>query len=259
LGLRPSFGLLLKLYLVGGFFNTFLPSGFGGDVVRVVELGQEEAENTAALGTVFVDRLTGILSLMAMGLIVLPFADGLTRWVRWIFAAMAIGGLTAGALLLEGRLFLRMTGWLPGGFRLVGEGKLAKIYATITGSGSRAIWIALGFSTIFNLTNIILHWLCATAVGMTLSPTTYFVVVPLLAMTLLLPISLGGLGPRDWLAQVMLIPQGVTQPHIAAWTLSVWAVTGAAGLVGGALYLIQSIFGLAQPTLQREDDPQALS
>lgn len=254
LGLRPSFGLLLKLYLVGGFFNTFLPSGFGGDVVRVVELGQEAEESSAALGTVFVDRLTGILSLMAMGLVILPFASGLEPWIRWVFGSIAFGGLIAGALLLEGRLLLRMTGWLPGGFRLTGEGKLAKIYAAITGSGTRAIWMALVFSTLFNLTNILLHGVCATAVGMDLNPAVYFVVVPLLALTLLLPISMGGLGPRDWLAQVMLIPLGVTTSHIAAWTLSVWAVSGLAGLVGGLVYLVESIFDLTRKRGQLDRD-----
>jgi hypothetical protein len=72
LGLAPSFGRLLKLYFVGAFFNTFLLSGFGGDVVRVIELAQDE-RRSAAFGTVLVDRMTGILSLFLMGLIVLPF------------------------------------------------------------------------------------------------------------------------------------------------------------------------------------------
>jgi len=76
LGLHPGFWRLLKLYFVGGFFNTFLPSGFGGDVVRVIELAQGQA-TSAAIGTVLVDRLTGILSLLALGLMVLPFAGEL--------------------------------------------------------------------------------------------------------------------------------------------------------------------------------------
>ncbi|MGC9468648.1 MAG: lysylphosphatidylglycerol synthase transmembrane domain-containing protein, partial [Anaerolineae bacterium] len=129
LGLRPSFPLLLRLYLVGGFFNVFLPSGFGGDVVRVLELGNSEQDEAsgeqapsqgateseapparlAALGTVLVDRLTGILSLMAMGLVVLPFAQGLTTAVISVFVAVAVSGLAAGALLLEGTLLRRLT------------------------------------------------------------------------------------------------------------------------------------------------------
>ncbi len=34
-GARVSFGRAVYLYFVGAFFNTFLPTGFGGDVVRV--------------------------------------------------------------------------------------------------------------------------------------------------------------------------------------------------------------------------------
>jgi uncharacterized protein (TIRG00374 family) len=32
---RLSWFILLQLYLVGGFFNAFLPTGLGGDVMRV--------------------------------------------------------------------------------------------------------------------------------------------------------------------------------------------------------------------------------
>ncbi|MHB1319438.1 MAG: lysylphosphatidylglycerol synthase transmembrane domain-containing protein, partial [Anaerolineae bacterium] len=239
LGLRPPFLLLLKLYLVGGFFNSFLPSGFGGDVVRVLELGRDAEDRAAALGTVVVDRLTGILSLLVLGLVVLPFARGLEPWLVRLFVAVAGAGSAAGALLLEGRLLRRLTSWLPARLSLVGQGKLAQIYAAVTGSGSRAVWLALAYSTLFNLTNIGVHWLCARAVGIDLSLSFYFVVVPLLSLALLVPISVGGLGARDWVAQALLGPTAVPEPTTAAWTLSVWAVTAAVGLIGGAIYLWQ--------------------
>jgi len=246
LGLRPPFWLLLRLYLVGGFFNAFLPSGFGGDVVRVVELGQHEEDRAAVLGTVLVDRLTGILSLLAMGLAVLPFAKGLTPAVCWVFAGVAGAGLLAGALVLEGRLLRRLTPWLPTRVSLAGEGALAKVYAAVTGSGSRALWVALGLSTVFNLINVLVHWVCGRAVGLELQSSAYFVVVPLLALALLLPISVGGLGARDWVGQLLLVPSGVPDTLSAAWTLSVWAVTAAAGLVGGLIYLYEGLAGLAR-------------
>ena len=244
LGLRPSFGLLFKLYLVGGFFNSFLPSGFGGDVVRVLELGRDAENRSAALGTVVVDRLTGILSLLLMGLVVLPFARGLAPWVRRLFAGVAVAGGIAGAVLLQGRLLRRATAFLPPQLSLEGQGKPAQVYAAVTGSGSRAIWLALFFSTLFNATNVTIHWLCARAVGMDLSISFFFVVVPLLSLALLLPISVGGLGARDWVGQMLLVPTGLAEPTIAAWTLSVWAVTAGAGLVGGVIYLWQGVSGL---------------
>jgi len=246
LGLRPPFLRLLKLYLIGGFFNAFLPTGFGGDVVRVLELGRDAEDSSAALGTVLVDRLTGILSLMALGMIVLPFAVGLAPWLRWLFVVVAVGGLAAGGLLLQGTLLRRLTAHLPGKLSLVGEGKLAQIYAAVVGGGSRAIWLALVYSTIFNLLNICVHWLCARAVGIELGVPFYFVLVPLLSLTLLIPFSVGGLGARDWVAQMLLAPTAVAEASTAAWTLSVWAVTAAAGLVGGVLYLWQGISGLAR-------------
>jgi len=256
LGMSPSFRLLLKLYLVGNFFNTVLPSGFGGDVVRVVELTQQERGTipgaatgaSAAVGTVIVDRLTGILSLMALGLLVLPFSPNLAPWLVWLFVVLALGGLLGGALLLEGRLLRWMTAYLPSALSLAGQGKLADIYAVVSGAGAPAIWSALTLSTLFNLVNIVIYWLCGLAVGIDVPLSFYFVLTPLLSLTLLVPISVGGLGARDWVAQPLFGSVGVPDVIAAAMTLSVYAVTLAVGLIGLAIYLVEGLAGLWKRT-----------
>ncbi|HOU14235.1 MAG TPA: lysylphosphatidylglycerol synthase transmembrane domain-containing protein [Anaerolineae bacterium] len=245
LGVRPPFWVLLKLYLVGNFFNTILPSGFGGDVVRVLELAQQDRQS-AAVGTVVVDRLTGILSLMALGLVVLPFTRGLAPWLVWMFVVIAGGGLVGGALLLEGNLLRRVTAQLPQALSLAGQGKLAGIYAAVTGSGARAVWQALWLSTVFNLVNIAIYWLCGLAVGMAVKPGFYFIFVPLLSLTLLIPISVGGLGARDWVGQPLFGSVGVPDAVAAAMTLSVYAVTLAVGLIGFVIYLVEGVAGLVR-------------
>ncbi len=248
LGVKPPFRLLLKLYLVGNFFNMVLPSGFGGDVVRVVELAQQNRQS-AAVGTVIVDRLTGILSLMALGLAVLPFTHGLAPWLVWMFVIVAVGGLLGGALLLEGRLLRRITtrllqARLPQVLSRAGQGKLADIYAAVSGSGARAIWQALALSTLFNLINIAIYWLCGLAVCIDVPLSFYFVFVPLLSLTLLVPISVGGLGARDWVAQPLFGSVGVPEAVAAGMTLLVYAVALAVGLIGLAIYLVEGITGL---------------
>jgi uncharacterized membrane protein YbhN (UPF0104 family) len=243
LGVTPPLKLLLKLYLVGNFFNTVLPSGFGGDVVRVVELAQQNSQS-AAVGTVIVDRLTGILSLMALGLVVLPFTQGLAPWLVWMFVVIAVAGLLGGALLLEGRLLRYITARLPQALSLAGEGKLADIYAAVSGSGARAIWQALALSTLFNLVNIVICWLCGLAVGINVPFSFYFVFMPLISLTLLVPISVGGLGARDWVAQPLLGSVGVPNTVAAGMTLSMYAVTLAVGLIGLAIYLVEGFTGL---------------
>ncbi|MGC9394692.1 MAG: lysylphosphatidylglycerol synthase transmembrane domain-containing protein [Anaerolineae bacterium] len=243
LGVTPPLRLLLKLYLVGNFFNAVLPSGFGGDVVRVVELAQQE-QRSAAIGTVIVDRLTGILSLMALGLVVLPFTRGLAPWLVGTFIVVAVGGLLGGALLLEGRLLRRLTARMPPALSLAGQGKLADIYAAVSGSGARAIWQALALSTLFNLVNIAVYWLCGLAVGIDVPLGFYFVFVPLLSLTLLIPISVGGLGARDWVAQPLFGSVGVPAAAAAGLTLAVYAVMLAIGLIGLAIYLVEGLAGL---------------
>ncbi len=246
LGLRPSFWVLLKLYLIGGFFNTFLPSGFGGDVIRVLEIAQSQGDRAAALGTVLVDRMAGILALLALGLIVVPFVPGLPIGLALGFAAIACVGLLAGILVLDGRLLRRLSRWLPDRLSVSGRGKLALVYAAVTGSGAKAVVQALGLSLLFNLVNILVYWLCAQAVSIHLELSFYFVAVPLLSLSLLLPISVGGLGARDWVAQWLLAPMAIPNAATAAWTLGYWAVTAVAGLVGGLLYLAEGGRGLLQ-------------
>ncbi len=63
---------LVELYFAGSFFNTFLPSGFGGDAVRIIEVAKDVPARIAA-GTVIVDRLTGIMALLILALVALPF------------------------------------------------------------------------------------------------------------------------------------------------------------------------------------------
>jgi hypothetical protein len=240
LGLRPPFGQLVSLYLVGGFFNTFLPSGFGGDVVRVLEI-THGTQDLAAAGTVLLDRLTGILSLMALGLLMLPFVPNLPSWLVWALVVTSIAGLAAGFLVLEGRWLRKATARLPGPLSLVGEGKLAQIYAAVTGCGQRAIIQALALSTVFNVINIGVYWLCGRAVGISVGLRFYFIATPLLSLSLLLPISVGGLGVRDWVAKSLFDAVGVLEKQAVAMSLSVYVVTAVAGLVGGGLYLGQAV------------------
>lgn len=254
LGLCPPFWRLLRLYLVGGFFNAFLPSGFGGDVIRVLELTQEDShegkiesatvDSSAAVGTVLVDRMTGILSLMALGLLILPFTNDLEPWLIWTLIIVAGGGLLGGFLVLEGRLLRKITAFLPNSLSLAGEGILAKIYAAVTGCGPRAIAEALALSTVFNLLNIVIYWLCGLAVGISVGIKFHFITTTLLSLTLIVPVSVGGLGIRDWVAQPLFASVGIGQDLAAAMTLCIYAVTAAAGLVGGVLYMQQALRGL---------------
>jgi len=237
------FGRLLRLYFVGQFFSSFLPSQFGGDVVRALELTQD-TDSSASIGAVLLDRMTGLLVLFVIGLAVLPFnAARMEPWLVWLLLAVAGGGLTMGALVLEGRFLRRITAWLPSSLSLVGEGPLANIYAAITGCGRRAVWSAFGISLIFNLINVLINWLCGRAVGTGISLDYFFIATPILSVSGLIP-SIGGWGIRETVSTLIFTPTGTDANVAAAIGVMVGIVTLAAGLIGGILYGIEGLRGL---------------
>jgi len=237
---RVPFGRLLRLYFVGQFFNTFLPSAFGGDVVRALELTQD-TDTSAAIGTVLLDRMTGLLVLFVMGLAALPFhAARMEPWLVGLLIGVAGGGLVVGALVLQGQLLRRLTGWLPTGLSLTGHGPLAKVYAAVTGCGWQAVTSAFGVSVVFNLVNVVINWLCGQAVGVGVGLGYFFAVTPLLAVSGLVP-SIGGWGVREAVSTALFAPTGAGANVAAALGMAVGLVTLASGLVGGCVYLVEGI------------------
>ena len=63
---RVPIGWLLNSYLVATFFNNFLPSNIGGDVIRVRDTAAQAGSKTLATTVVLMDRGLGLLGLLAI-------------------------------------------------------------------------------------------------------------------------------------------------------------------------------------------------
>ena len=104
MGLRMPFWKLAEQYLLGTFFNNFLPTMIGGDAARVYYLGREEGYATVAT-SVFVDRGLGFLSLSASGSLLVWWLDITTpafivaRQVLTILLVVLVAGLAAALTL----------------------------------------------------------------------------------------------------------------------------------------------------------------
>lgn len=250
LGVPVSLRRLTTIYFVGNFFNAFLPSGFGGDVMRVVEAARD-VPVAVATGTVIVDRLTGLLMLFVMALLALPFRPpGFPPLWLWAIAGVSAAGLGAGAVLLDGRLIRRFGGWLPGKLSPVGDGPIAQVLAAVQGSGWPAVRGALLVSLIFNL--MLVGWWAATgqALGLPLTLSHYLLAAPIMSIALLLP-SISGLGVREALAPSLFAIGGVTPEEAISLTFLVFVVTRVSSLMGGPVYLA-SLWGQ-----RRDEDARA--
>src|SRR6476620_2774110 len=64
--IRLTFAYLTKSFLVATFFNNFLPSNIGGDVIRIADTAKAAGSKTLATTVVLIDRGIGLLGLALM-------------------------------------------------------------------------------------------------------------------------------------------------------------------------------------------------
>lgn len=239
-GSSIRFGRLVELYLVGSFFNAFLPSGLGGDVVRAAEAAQN-VEPSIAASTVLVDRLTGLLALFAMALLVLPFRPAaFPVELAWTVGAICVAGLIVGFTLIDGRLLTAVIRKLPPALRISGDGFLNKFARAIDSCGWRALGGALLVSVLFNLIQVGWWATAGRALGLEISFSYYLLIVPVMSLALLVP-SIGGLGVRENLSPALFSGAAITAEEAVALSLLVFGLERVASLLGAPVYLA-SIF-----------------
>ncbi len=240
LGEHVRYRRLVALYFAGTFFNTFLPSGFGGDAIRIIEVAKNVPASTAA-GTVIVDRLTGIMSLLLIGLFSLLFRpENFPDNLALIIALVCLIGLAGGAILLEGNLITRLGGWLPPMFSTEGDGTVAKLLQAVKGCGPKAVAGALWVSMVFNLL-LVSWWVAAVkALGHNVSYGYMMIVVPMMSIALLVP-SISGLGVRESIAGPLFYAAGLADSTAVILSLLVRVVLLVVSLLGAPIYLMTSI------------------
>ncbi len=244
LGAKVRYWRLVELYFVGNFFNAFLLSGVGGDVVRAFEAAKDVSAENAA-GTVIVDRLTGLLITFVFALIALPFNPQiLPPFWFWLLLTISVSGLVGAYLLLSGilyTLFEVIVTRLPGRFgRLLGQlstKHLLPILNTTRSCGWPAIARAFAVSFLFGL--LLNGWWYATSRAYGLSGVTYFymfLVTPIMSLALLVP-SFSGLGVRELLLPPLMVGAGVSAESAVLFSLTIFVLLRISSLMGLPVYL----------------------
>lgn len=244
LGVGEPWHRLASLYFVGSFFNLVLPTGVGGDAVRMYEVSQDSGQTASAISSVLVDRFLGLFVLFAMALLALAGGSQVVvLQVRILIALMFAGCLGAGALLLQ-RTWIESWGRRLGVSQLLRRVKiLGDLYDSIHLYGVKALLQATAASVAFNLMLIATNYLLGLAVGMDLSLGIYFLFVPIISAVLMIP-SIGGLGVREATYVLLFGQVGVEEGQALALALAYLATLVLAGLIGAVIYIIQGVRGM---------------
>ena len=220
----------LREYYLAQLVNSTVPGGVVGDAGRAVR-SREQAGLTVAAQAVVVERFAGqvaLLATMTIAVTVTTLAPGGLEWPGWMLglaATITLASLAVVGVLLAAR-------WLPGrvGPRMAELSRTAAIALV----GRRVVLAQVALSAGTTACILIAFWASAAAVGLSLSFAAVVTLVPLILLTMLVPITISGWGLREGAAAALLPLAGATASASLAASV-VFGLVGLAAVLPGLL------------------------
>jgi uncharacterized protein (TIRG00374 family) len=199
---RLSFRYLTESFLVATFFNNFLPSNIGGDVVRIADTAKAAGSKTAATTVVLIDRGLGVLGLALMA------AIGATVMQRMavgpvgpamLWAGFGLGAIVATPALLMPETATKLLQPLRVFHQEWVDARIEKLTYALTRFKETPAALALCFTGAVAVQGILVLFYVAIARSMNI-PIGFAelaVIVPVSFIAQMVPLSLNGFGVRE--------------------------------------------------------------
>jgi glycosyltransferase 2 family protein len=245
---------LMGTYLVGQFANNFLPTGVGGDAVRVVQLGRRVGSYSQSSASVFVDRLTGFLalSLIANVALVLTYTGmagfQLTasnpsdhQFLNDTLLFLITIGFTLVALVAVVGCFI--ASWLHKTFgsRLPDfvDSPMEKVARSLSDyfPKGRSLVLVIGISLMFQSLWVVINYVCGLALGIEAPFLMFALIAPITDILGLVPLFVNNLGARELVFTFFLFYVGVPKATALALAFMVLTVRLVVSLLGGVVML----------------------
>lgn len=238
---RKLFGSLL----VANFFNNFLPSNIGGDVIRIRDTAPAAQSTTLAATVVLVDRglgLMGLVLIAAMGATMAVSLHGqgvLPIWPSWLWAGFVAGAAVAVPAMYApegfGRLLRPLTflhpEWVTAQIRLLTDTLLR-----FREKPSSLIRCFCGAVLVQAL--VVAFYLAVVhALNIPVTAADLAVIVPLSLIVQMLPVSLNGFGVREATFSFYFTRVGLPIESAILLSLVAAGLTMVHSLSGAAVYV----------------------
>ena len=222
-------GKLFSLYMIGSFFNIFLPGIIGGDAVKGMYLYRETGKGSLALASIFMDRYFGFVVLIAICAIAFPFGYKYLQGSRieWLLPFTIFFFIVGSLLFFSLKL----------GRRIKFFSELYN-YFYLYRNQRGVIGKALILSTFVQLAGIIAVYILSLGLGTHIPFIAFLIYLPLIILFSMLPISISGLGVREGAFVVFFGLIGVKPETATAISLS-WFITMSAGSLIGLIEYIR--------------------
>lgn len=253
----PLWGLTVS-YMSGTFCNLFLPTNIGGDSYRIYDIARQSRQTARSAVSVFADRLSGFVALVIFS------------FVSSLFVASAFGSLTfliipsllmvvfllmAAALIKQEpvRKALQVTG-------LTRSTKIMRLSDKFFASVSRyqadkgLFYRVMLLSFLFQFSVILVVYLMSKALGADIAFYYFSAFVPIITLMEALPISIYGIGVRDYGYVYFFSQVGMGALQTRSLALFFMAAAVCYSLIGGLFFLYNLWFRKKRVELQEDTE-----
>jgi uncharacterized membrane protein YbhN (UPF0104 family) len=236
---------LLGSYLVATFFNNFLPSNVGGDVIRIRDTAAATRSKTLATTIVLVDRALGLMALVLISAVGATaaarfYGSGASPiWPSWLWAFFLVAAAITAPVVYApegfGRLLQPLTIVHP---EWVGT-RIDKLTAALSRFRERPSALAGCFSgAVFVQGLMVVFYLAVVyALKIPVTASELAVIVPISLVVQMLPVSVNGLGLREATFSFYFTRLGLPIESAVLLSLMGAAVLMVFSLSGAAVYV----------------------
>lgn len=211
--LNISENLNIRLYLIGMFYNLFLPGGIGGDGYKVYLLNKHYQTPVKSLVQAsLLDRLGGLVAIVFLLLIlilpvdlILPF-DSQIPWELLVGIAAL---LVYPAFWLMQKLMFKP--FLP------------------------SFWKTNGWSMAGQVAQLVCAWFILKSLGVTENFLAYQLLFLLSSIVAVLPLTIGGVGARELVFVYAHTYAGIDEAIAVAFSLIFFLISAAVSLIGSGV------------------------
>ena len=201
----------MKLYLLGMFYNLFLPGGIGGDAYKGYLIQNRFKPGTKrVVSALLLDRLSGLLVLFVLACILGYFISP-TPWGNWSWT-----------LPIAALLALVIFWW---------------INRTYFNSLYDIFWPALFYSLGVQLVQLACVWCILQAFDIQMHRLAYLFIFLVSSIVAVLPITIGGIGSREVVFLYGALWLGLKEDTSVTISLIFFAITAMVSLFGGWFHL----------------------
>ena len=222
LGAHRSLKEAIRIYFVGTFYGSFLPTGVGGDVIRVFQVGGSAEELKAATASVVMERAIGLIAsaLLVVGclwfLVTREHTD-LRRLLIWVVLALGLG--------IAGLIWL-LHGKLPARFA-----KIASVFRRYADQPA-LLGRFFGLSFLEQFLPVLVCYAIGRALDYPISFGMFALIIPITLFFARIPISIDGLGVTEGLYVLLFTRAGLDPTQAFALAMIGRVVTLCAVLPG---------------------------